>query len=53
VAIKTMAGGRITPAKAFHFVLEKAHVDALSIGVADEHELDIDVDEARNALSMG
>jgi hypothetical protein len=25
----------------------------LSIGVADEHELDIDVDEARNALSMG
>lgn len=51
IAIKTMAGGRIAPAKAFHFVLEKAHVAALSIGVADERELDVDVDEARKVFS--
>jgi len=51
IAMKTMAGGRIAPAKAFHFVLEKAHVAAFSIGVADERELDVDVNEARRSFS--
>lgn len=48
IAIKPLAGGRIPPKQAFHYVYEVAGVDSCMVGVGSEKELDADLKAARD-----
>jgi len=47
IAIKSLAGGRILPKQAFHYVYEIAGVDSCMVGVGSDEELDTDLNAAR------
>ena len=51
MAIKPLAGGRISPRRAFEFLYKDLGVDVCVIGVASESEIDEDIPLALEILS--
>jgi hypothetical protein len=47
IAIKPLAGGRIPPKQAFHYVYKVTGVDSCMVGVGSDEELDTDLKAAR------
>ena len=52
IAIKPLAGGRIQPNEAFHYVYEIAGADSCMIGVGSEEELDTDLKASRECTGV-
>jgi hypothetical protein len=53
IAIKPLAGGRIPPKQAFHYVYGVVGADSCMVGVGSEEEMHTDLKAARDVLASG
>jgi hypothetical protein len=53
IAIKPLAGGRVSPSEAFNYVFNEVGAACCMFGAASEEELQVDVEAAKSVLGSG